>query len=90
MISRMLVARPPGVFQTQDDDMSPPFARRRQRFLHVSGGCRTDRPADLDHQRGSGALLRRQERGRGKLDGGSNRPQQGSPAPSSRHDSLTG
>ena len=63
--------------QTQDNDVGPPFAGRRQRFLHVSGGCRTDRPVDLDHQRGSADLLRRQELGRGKLDSGSNRRNKG-------------
>jgi hypothetical protein len=44
--------------QTQDHDVGPPFALRRQRFLHVSGGCRTNCPVDLDHQHGSAALLR--------------------------------
>ena len=63
--------------QTQDNDVDPPFARRRQRFLHVPGGCRTDCPVDLDHQRGFADLLRRQGRGRGKLDSGSNRRNKG-------------
>jgi hypothetical protein len=63
--------------QTQDNDVDPWFARRRQRFLHVSGGCRTDRPVDLDHQCGSADLLRRQEHGRGKLNRDGNRRNKG-------------
>ena len=65
--------------QTQDDDGRLAFARRRQRFLDVSGGCRTDCAFDFDHQCGFAGLLRRQKRGRGKLDSGSNRRNKGRP-----------